>query len=216
MATIESVSLISAIVSVIAAIAAIYKIKKDSKREDTRLTLDQEKGFAGEARLLLEEKKDLYKKIQEYENEIDKQRIRINELTLIVQRLERAIPLTIIRERLEESSTDLAFVLDECQDLFVISSTLDGGTFLWVNAAWERLLGWTKEELLGTAWKNIVDPAFLTTTRHAETGAWVDKITVVNRYKTKDGHWAHLRWFASRYSSGITLALARVEGMSFS
>jgi signal transduction histidine kinase/CheY-like chemotaxis protein len=58
--------------------------------------------------------------------------------------------------------TALAAMSDELMIEF------DGTTPLWLNAAWERHLGWSTDELLGGAWRQALDPAALPTTETQE------------------------------------------------
>jgi PAS domain S-box-containing protein len=86
------------------------------------------------------------------------------------------------------------------------------GTFLEVNDAWERTLGWTREELVGKAAIDFVHPD----DRDA-TMAGADPTTraagsvpeVVNRYRAKDGSWRRMLWSVRQAPDGDLYAVAK-------
>lgn len=73
------------------------------------------------------------------------------------------------------------------------------GHFLTLNAAWERVLGWTREELMARPLFELVHPDDLERTI-AETAkatqADYETVNFENRYRTRDGDWRWLRWSA--------------------
>jgi PAS domain S-box-containing protein len=89
----------------------------------------------------------------------------------------------------------LAFDIE--RDLLCMADTR--GYFLSLNAAWERLLGWSREELMSRPFIDFVHPDDVRrTTEMAEMVKRPDHHVVdfENRYRTKDGGWRWLRWNA--------------------
>src|SRR5260370_17596069 len=73
------------------------------------------------------------------------------------------------------------------------------GRFLSLNAAWEQVLGWPRQELMSRPCIEFVHPDDVTRTaaEYARINE-VDRELVAfdNRYRTKDGRWRWLRWSA--------------------
>ena len=95
-------------------------------------------------------------------------------------------------------------------DLFCVA-TFDG-YFLRLNPAWETVLGFSREELRAEPFVEFVHPDDReATTRElskATTGEHV--IDFENRYRTKDGSYKWLQWFASPFiEQGLVYAAAR-------
>ncbi|MFL5896084.1 MAG: EAL domain-containing protein [Thermoleophilaceae bacterium] len=89
-------------------------------------------------------------------------------------------------ERLVELSNDLCCVLTQ------------HGVFEWVNPAWERVLGWTPDEIVGRLAFDLIHPDDVASSLEANAG--VDMHQVVNfqnRYQHKDGSWRWLLWSAT-------------------
>jgi PAS domain S-box-containing protein len=88
----------------------------------------------------------------------------------------------------------------------------DGGSFVRLNPAWERVLGYSRAELLGRPYLDFVHPEDLEetrakTSRLAKGGEVVD---FVNRYRAKDGTWRFFAWNAAPdRESGLVYAAAR-------
>ncbi len=71
--------------------------------------------------------------------------------------------------------------------------------FKSLNAAWERVLGWTREELMSRPYVEFVHPDDLAaTTAEAARIGEVDRelIAFENRFRTKEGDYRWLRWSA--------------------
>ena len=71
--------------------------------------------------------------------------------------------------------------------------------FKSLNAAWERILGWTREELMSRPYVEFVHPDDVAAT--AAEAARIDEvdrelIAFENRFRTKDGDYRWLRWSA--------------------
>ncbi len=73
------------------------------------------------------------------------------------------------------------------------------GHFSSLNAAWERVLGWSREELMSRPYIDFVHPEDVT--RTAAENARISEIdheliAFDNRFRTKSGDWRWLRWSA--------------------
>lgn len=94
-------------------------------------------------------------------------------------------------------------------DLFGIAN-LDG-RFIRVNAAWERVLGYSEEEMCSRPYSEFVHPDDRAATA-AETTALADgknTINFANRYRAKDGSWHWLEWSARpSVGDGVVYAAA--------
>jgi PAS domain S-box-containing protein len=85
-------------------------------------------------------------------------------------------------------------------DLLVITGT--NGYFQWVSPTFERLLGWTKEEMTSQPWTEFVHPED-TNVSIAETDSLFlghKTFAFENRYRHKDGSYRWLLWKAHSYS----------------
>jgi PAS domain S-box-containing protein len=92
-------------------------------------------------------------------------------------------------------------------DLFVISKI--GGTFVKINNACERILGYTSEEMLSIPFLKFVHPDDLENTAKELENIIKGKTTTsfTNRYKTKSGEYKWLNW-ASKYNTKEKLIYA--------
>jgi PAS domain S-box-containing protein len=70
------------------------------------------------------------------------------------------------------------------------------GYFKQLNPAWERTLGWTEEELLGSPWIDFVHPDDVQPTIDAgqDLTRGRDILSFENRYRCKDGSYRWLSW----------------------
>jgi diguanylate cyclase (GGDEF)-like protein/PAS domain S-box-containing protein len=78
----------------------------------------------------------------------------------------------------------------------LLCSTDLRGNFTHVNGAWERCLGWTREELTSRPFIEFVHPDDRARTQ-AEAALIVDgeqTVDFTNRYATKDGGWRWIEW----------------------
>src|SRR5918999_2654328 len=101
----------------------------------------------------------------------------------------------------ERGVRELAFDIE--RDL--ICTTNADGCFASLNAAWERMLGWSREELMARPFLDFVHPDDVE--RTAREAARVDEpdrelVGLENRYRAKDGSWRWVRWSAR--SDGTT------------
>ncbi len=75
------------------------------------------------------------------------------------------------------------------------------GRFTLLNPAWEQLLGWTREELVGHPMQEFmhpddVEPTLAAMQASGEEQAQLENFT--NRYRHRDGSWRWLLWSARR------------------
>ena len=87
------------------------------------------------------------------------------------------------------------------------------GFFKWVNAAFERVLGYTPEELLSRPFFAFVHPddVEITRVKLEKLTAGLDVVHFENRYRTKAGEWRRLAWVcpAATPGSDVLYAVAR-------
>ncbi len=109
------------------------------------------------------------------------------------------------RERIE----DLDRIFELSPDLIGIAGR--DGCFHRVNPAFERILGYSREELTGRCYLHFVHPD----DREATVGQMVrleagEEIKdFVNRYRCKDGTYRSLEWRATSYRQDVIYAMAR-------
>jgi PAS domain S-box-containing protein len=111
---------------------------------------------------------------------------------------------------LEEVSVDeqRARFFDYSRDMLCTAGF--DGYFKLVNEAWERTLGYTRDEMLSRPYMDFVHPADIerTTAEAASLGtAGVDTVQFRNRYRAKDGSYRWLEW-NSRADRGAELIYA--------
>jgi diguanylate cyclase (GGDEF)-like protein/PAS domain S-box-containing protein len=80
------------------------------------------------------------------------------------------------------------------RDLFCTASF--DGYLTQVNGSWERLLGWTREELMSRPFVDFVHPDDRAATVQEAARATQAGHTAIftNRYRTKDGGWRWIEW----------------------
>src|SRR5262245_8680996 len=86
------------------------------------------------------------------------------------------------------------------------------GYFKLVNPAWERVLGYTAEELTTRPWLDFIHPDDLDATIYEgnKLRGGADVVSFRNRYRTRDGSYKWLSWMATPYVEGETIyAVAR-------
>ena len=113
-----------------------------------------------------------------------------------------------LEQRVEERTLERDRIWRSSQDAFVVAAP--DGTYLSVSPAYERLLGWTEEEVLATPFLDRVHPD------DAErTGAELRKLAdglpsrgFENRKRHKDGGWRWIAWTAA-LDDGRIYAVAR-------
>src|SRR6478752_3783572 len=90
--------------------------------------------------------------------------------------------------------------------------TASGGYFNSLNAEWERVLGWTREELTSRPITDFVHPLDRQVSRHeAAKAAWpgFELTNFENRFRSRGGVWHWLRWTAR--ADGSTWVAAAID-----
>jgi len=100
-----------------------------------------------------------------------------------------------IRERVKSEARAESF-LNLSLDMFSMPGF--DGYFKYVNPAWERTLGYTREEILSTSLTELIHPDDRDSTVEEirEIGAGKETMNFRNRYRCKDGSYRWLSWSA--------------------
>ena len=101
-------------------------------------------------------------------------------------------------------------ILTFSQDLICIAGM--DGYFKYLNPAWEKVLGYTRDELLSKPFLNFIHPD-----DHLKNDQEFDKLSAgnsvidfENRYISKDGSIRHIQWMATPYASeGVMYCIGR-------
>jgi PAS domain S-box-containing protein len=123
---------------------------------------------------------------------------------LLVQRRRRKVAETSLREKTEELDQFFNVTLD----LLCIANT--DGFFLRLNPIAEKILGYTREELMTRPFFSFIHPDDLDSTRQAVSTLVAQQIVVSfeNRYQGKDGTYRWLEWSAAP-AGNLIFAAAR-------
>ncbi|MDQ8027431.1 MAG: ATP-binding protein [Brevundimonas sp.] len=110
-------------------------------------------------------------------------------------------PLAFFTPANDENGGELSAFFDVSLDLLVIRDI--HGFVVRVSPSWQRTLGWSPEEILGTRLLDLVHPDDLPGTQNSavevETRRLGDPIHGhINRYRHKDGHYLTVEWRAQR------------------
>jgi len=125
-----------------------------------------------------------------------------------------------IRSRVGELAAvnhDLDRAREELDQFFSLSLDLLGifgadGCFRRVNPAWQRVLGWTPEELMATPYIDFVhrDDRAATIAEAERMASGETMIGFENRYRARDGSYRWLNWSAvASPATGVVYAAAR-------
>ena len=110
----------------------------------------------------------------------------------------------------QETEEELDFWFNSSLDMLCIAGF--DGYFKRLNPAWEKSLGYTREELMAKPYVEFVHPGDRDAT-HAEAGNLASgdlTLRFENRYRAKDGSYKWLSWLASPVSEkGLVYATAR-------
>jgi PAS domain S-box-containing protein len=86
------------------------------------------------------------------------------------------------------------------------------GRFISLNDSWERVLGWSRDELMATVFIDLVHPddveRTLAVSVHGGAGPR-ELVDFENRYRTRDGDYRWLSWHG--YSDGATWVIAAAD-----
>jgi PAS domain S-box-containing protein len=97
------------------------------------------------------------------------------------------------------------------QSLALLCTVSDDGSFLWLNPAFERVLGYPPEVLYSKRVLDLLHPDDIENTRAAmalrQAGEPIENFE--NRYRCADGSYKWLNWSATRDESGTVYAAAR-------
>jgi PAS domain S-box-containing protein len=115
---------------------------------------------------------------------------------------------TSAEESLRQKTEELDRFFSVSLDLLCIANT--EGYFLRLNPAWEKVLGYSREELTATPFIDFVHPDDLAGTREAvsKLASQRELIHFENRYRHKDGTYRLLEW-ASACAGDLIYAAAR-------
>jgi PAS domain S-box-containing protein len=110
--------------------------------------------------------------------------------------------------QLAKTNAELENYFKVAIDLLCIANT--DGYFIHLNPEWERLLGYSIEELLSIKFLDLVHPDDLTDTLNAvgELSSQHEVINFTNRYKCKDGSYKYIEW-RSHPDGNLIYAAAR-------
>ncbi|MES2533742.1 MAG: ATP-binding protein, partial [Pseudomonadota bacterium] len=117
-----------------------------------------------------------------------------------IARREAQIELQALATSLERQVEERTYERDRTwtlsQDLLGVAN--DRGFFESLNPAWEHVLGWSREEIRATPFRNLVHPADLETTNAELERLMRGERTngFENRYRTKSGVYRWLSWTA--------------------
>ena len=97
-------------------------------------------------------------------------------------------------ETLRRRKDELDAFFNVTLDLLCIADT--DGNFKLLNAAWERTLGYTRDELMAKKFLDFVHPDDIAVTREAVSRlvSQQEVINFVNRYRCKDGAYRWIEW----------------------
>jgi len=123
--------------------------------------------------------------------------------------LSLALTTETVRHDLEERTREWEMLFELIPDMLCVAST--DGWFLKLNRSWERVLGHRREELLASPYADYLHPDDVTTTRQEveRQSAGQDTVNFVNRYRTVDGTYRWLEWWATPVIGDRLYAAAR-------
>jgi PAS domain S-box-containing protein len=130
-----------------------------------------------------------------------------------LQSVANVVSAAVERERATEGAAEAKSRIADLWELSLdpLAVFAADGTFLEVNQAWERTLGWTAEELVGKQALDFMHPEDRCATVTAGTSVLAAGTLpeLVNRYMAKDGSSRWLLWSARRGPDGHLYAIAK-------
>jgi PAS domain S-box-containing protein len=129
-------------------------------------------------------------------------------LMLLAQNRRRKSAEESLRQKKEELDRFFSVTLD----LLCIANT--GGYFLRLNPSWEKVLGYSREELMANRFFNFVHPDDLASTQEAlsKLASQRELVHFENRYRCKDGRYRLLEWTAAPAGELIYAAARDITG----
>ncbi|MCT7973859.1 PAS domain-containing sensor histidine kinase [Laspinema olomoucense] len=118
-------------------------------------------------------------------------------------------------ERLEAMAVTPEIVPEEIQVFFNLSRELlcirdREGDFLKLNSSWQRVLGWSLEDLRSLSWRDLIHPDDLRRTVMSERACDIGQVShITNRYRHKMGEYCWLSWRIIHQEKGLTYAAAQ-------
>lgn len=126
-------------------------------------------------------------------------------MTSVEEKIEEILGLG---ERVQKNYERMFACLELADDMFCEAS--QDGFFTWLNGAWERTLGWNREELLAKPWLDFVHRDDVEeTVMAAEVMKAKGLASFKNRYRCKNGSYRLLRWKTLKWEDGIAYAMAK-------
>jgi two-component system cell cycle sensor histidine kinase/response regulator CckA len=130
----------------------------------------------------------------------------VRQLTLLMTEMWRIVQRQRAEAALRAKTEEQDRFFGVARDLLCIADT--SGVLHRVNLAWERTLGFAREELEGHSFMDLVHPDDREGTLAAVgcLGAAEDVLDFINRYRCKDGSYRHLEWRSTPVGSLIYAA----------
>jgi PAS domain S-box-containing protein len=129
-------------------------------------------------------------------------------LAVAVQRVRHMLAIETSARELRRRSDETDRLFSTAIDLLCIADT--AGHFVRVNPEWQSTLGYTVDELNGTAFLDLVHPDDLAATRAAlvQLRQGHEIRGMVNRYRHRDGSYRWIEWRAA-VAGSVVYAAAR-------
>jgi PAS domain S-box-containing protein len=113
-----------------------------------------------------------------------------------------------LTDNLELQETVFHFFFEQSPDLLCVIN--DDGVLCRLNSAWQKILGWTKEELLNRYWLDFVHPDDFQTLREVfELLEERDVGRFCCRIGRRDSHFVMMEFSASRWRDGHSNLIGR-------
>jgi PAS domain S-box-containing protein len=121
-----------------------------------------------------------------------------------------------LEQRVAERVGELEAAREETDRFFSLALDLlciaDGSHLKRVNPAWQKVLGWSPDELTSRSYLEFVHPEDIASTERetARLSGSLPLVSFANRYRCKDGTYRWLEWKAARAGkTGLIFAAAR-------
>ncbi|RKG85539.1 PAS domain-containing hybrid sensor histidine kinase/response regulator [Corallococcus terminator] len=116
-----------------------------------------------------------------------------------------------LEARVAERTAERDLMWRLSQDLMIVVDLKRDGNIVAANPAWERLLGWTEAELVGTPVQHFLHPDDLaSSTQYVEERREGRTLrSKDNRYQHKDGRWRWISWSVVEANPSMLMAVGR-------